>query len=519
MRVVPVPRLTRAVFALRAWAYGVLLLGLVGLILVYEVNDGKIARSLKHWNFFSPAPTRHQPVLAVSNSNYFPTLFVLLNRLRELENRELRVPLPQRTLDWEERAIIADELLNYSLTLEDRVSTTVSKMDSLIKLADTRNLGSRGKLLVAIEATISDPEKSIERLARIGLTELKFIDFLKTVDGELEPALECSKELLDRFPDDLLVAEFLESRVMMLLGRQEYDATIALMQQMLNAYQSSRSLPLEQVAVQLPDRILFVKMRYDQVIDELRQQKPGAVERYYEAISKVASNPRIGALAYEEILSAGSFFEQTGQFDYARDLYGLIGRKLSFHLDELIAQAAAEDSRLGLTRLESFGQKVDLKGSKPDGTIVEPKSYLDKIVVLYFWPGTQPDQSFKKAVELNATMRQFREAPVEFLGICFDSDSESRAVDTYTKVPNWHLKLEDHVAFVKQLSVNIGIPNRPYVVILDRTGSICAINVSSDRLRANLNELLFKRRDTRPSSTSTRRERVSEGNGTRATIQ
>jgi peroxiredoxin len=381
----------------------------------------------------------------------------------------------------------------------------------LVKLADTRNLGSRRKLLASINEAISDPDKTIERLGRIGQTELHYIDYLKTVNGDLVPALESSKDLLGRFPDDLHVAAFLESRVIMLLMRQEYDATIGLLQQMLDAYQHSRNLQLEQVAQQAPDRILFVQIRYDKVIEDLRRQRPGAVERYFEAISKIASNPKIGVMAYREVLAAGSYFEQTGQFDHARDLYGLVARKLSFHSDALIAQAAKEDSRLGLIRLDSFGRKVDLHGRKPDGTIVGPTTYADRIVVLYFWPGMQPDQSFRQAVELNETMRQFRGAPVDFLGICVDSDADSRAVETYRKVPNWNLKLEDHLTCVQQLSTDIGIPNRPYVMILDRNGNICAINVSSDKLMANLNELLFKRRDTRQSSTTVRPERSSGG--------
>jgi hypothetical protein len=101
-------------------------------------------------------------------------------------------------------------------------------------------------------------------------------------------------------------------------------------------------------------------------------------------------------------------------------------------------------------------------------------------------------------LELNAIVRNYRDAGVVFLGIGVDSDTTAQAEAIFKKVPNWHLQMAEHLGTVGKLEVELGIPKAPYVTILDKEGKVCAINVSPLQLKNQLDGLLGRRPERVP---------------------
>ena len=143
--------------------------------------------------------------------------------------------------------------------------------------------------------------------------------------------------------------------------------------------------------------------------------------------------------------------------------------------------------------MDSLGREVQVAGTLPDGKAVDSDSLRGQFVVLYFWRGQMPAESYQSALELNAVVRNYRDAGVVFLGIGADSDTPAQAEATFKKVPAWHLQLAEHLAAVGKLEVDLGIPKAPYVTILDKEGKVCAINVSPLQLKPQLDRLLRRR--------------------------
>lgn len=474
-----------------AWIYAAVLLALVGTICFFEFWDGDFAKFLSQIGLRS-APRYVLPAMAASREEYLAAVTVGLDRMDVLEEREPVVSYPQKVMDYEERVRLADQVLEHALTESDYHDTLVSKMESLVKLAETRNLQSREMLLTAIKAYQAHPDSAVRKLVMLGAADLAFIDFLKTPGGEISPALAAARALLADFPNDEEVARFLDAQSTLLVNRQRYDAAIDLLKTLQIAYHDNANLSIKTMAETLADRIFFVEIRFDQVVERMRNQRPGAQEIFLEALAKIASNPNAGMMSFTEVARAAYFYEQVGRIDNARDIYGLLERKMAFNSDRRIAEAARDSARRGLKRLDSLGRNVDLQGTKPDGTKISLAELRDQIVVLYFWRGIHSQASFQTAVELNETMRLYKDSPVVFLGIAADNDSDEQAMVTFNKIPNWQFKLADHLATVQKLEQDLGIPNGPYVTILDRQGNICAINVTPPQLKGLLDNLLTR---------------------------
>jgi peroxiredoxin len=279
----------------------------------------------------------------------------------------------------------------------------------------------------------------------------------------------------------------------MLVTRKKHELAIDLLRRMRETFKDSNSLALTNLAAAIPDRILFVEIRFDEALERMQTNKEGADAFFLDCLAKLAANPQAGPQAFRQILDAAQFYEQTGRFLNAKDIYQLLDREMARNRDPLIARSAKEAAERGLARMDSLGREVQVAGTLPDGKAVDSDSLRGQFVVLYFWRGQMPAESYQSALELNAVVRNYRDAGVVFLGIGADSDTPAQAEATFKKVPAWHLQLAEHLAAVGKLEVDLGIPKAPYVTILDKEGKVCAINVSPLQLKPQLDRLLRRR--------------------------
>lgn len=483
---------TQRMFDLQTVCYLLVFLGLVGSIAWFEWFGGSWQQVQLLFDS-QPSNQFRLPEFSSDRVAYSTDTLSQLEQLERLEAREPEVSYAQRIMDWEERVGLADRLLEGQLTEVDYHDTLVSKLYSLVNLTETRNLRSREMMLAAIDQYREHPDDEVRKLVQIGNVEIGFIDCLKTPDASAEPALQRTDELLASFPNDEAVGQFLDSQALMLVTRKKHELAIDLLRRMRETFKDSNSLALTNLAAAIPDRILFVEIRFDEALERMQTNKEGADAFFLDCLAKLAANPQAGPQAFRQILDAAQFYEQTGRFLNAKDIYQLLDREMARNRDPLIARSAKEAAERGLARMDSLGREVQVAGTLPDGKAVDSDSLRGQFVVLYFWRGQMPAESYQSALELNAVVRNYRDAGVVFLGIGADSDTPAQAEATFKKVPAWHLQLAEHLAAVGKLEVDLGIPKAPYVTILDKEGKVCAINVSPLQLKPQLDRLLRRR--------------------------
>ncbi|MFO0454893.1 MAG: TlpA family protein disulfide reductase, partial [Planctomycetota bacterium] len=317
-------------------------------------------------------------------------------------------------------------------------------------------------------------------------------------DAAAAPALERTRLLLETFPEDEAVCVFLDGQANILAARRRYDVAINLLEQMLDSLKETKSEKLKSVAAELPDKILMFEVRFDEAIERLRGNEPGADEFLLDCLAKLASHPQAGKAALDQIRDGAIYYEQLGKVRNARDIYQLLERKMSQNKDPIVAQTAQQTATLGYARLDSLGKPLPLLGQLPDGKQINGDSLRGQIVVVYFWSNQSAQAAFQTAQELDKLLKSYGSDRVCLLGIGTEDCSVEQAESVFKRLPEWHLQLEDHQQVVDRLEKELGIAEPPYVAVLDKQGKLCAVNVSPPQLKKQLDSMLGRRSEGSP---------------------
>lgn len=438
------------------------------------------------------------PTFAADGKGYSEDTQELLKILSFLKAREPEVSYSQRILDWQMRADLATELLELPLTEKDYRETLISQVYSLVNLSETRNLRSRRQMIEAIEKHRNHPIEDVRKLVLIGDVGIGVIDYLKIEDAAADPALERTRLLLETFPEDEAVCVFLDGQANILAARRRYDVAINLLEQMLASLKAPKTDRLKSIAAELPDKILMFEVRFDEAIERLRDNEPGADEFLLDCLAKLASHPQAGKAALEQIRDGAVYYEQLGKTRNARDIYQLLERKMSQNKDPLVAQTAQRTATQGYARLDSLGKPLPLLGQLPDGKPINGDSLRGQIVVVYFWSNQSAEAALQTAQELDKLLKNYGNDRVCLLGIGTEDCSAEQAESVFKRLPEWHLQLEDHRQVVDRLEQELGIAEPPYVAVLDKQGKLCAVNVSPPQLKKQLDSMLGRRPEGSP---------------------
>jgi|694.fasta_scaffold107855_3 hypothetical protein len=438
------------------------------------------------------------PTFAADGKGYSEDTQELLKIMSFLKAREPEVSYSQRILDWQMRVDLATELLELPLTEKDYRETLISQVYSLVNLSETRNLRSRAQLIEAIDKHRDHPIEDVRKLVLIGDVGIGVIDYLKIEDAAAAPALERTRLLLETFPEDEAVCVFLDGQANILAARRRYDVAINLLEQMLDSLKETKSEKLKSVAAELPDKILMFEVRFDEAIERLRGNEPGADEFLLDCLAKLASHPQAGKAALDQIRDGAIYYEQLGKVRNARDIYQLLERKMSQNKDPIVAQTAQQTATLGYARLDSLGKPLPLLGQLPDGKQINGDSLRGQIVVVYFWSNQSAQAAFQTAQELDKLLKSYGSDRVCLLGIGTEDCSVEQAESVFKRLPEWHLQLEDHQQVVDRLEKELGIAEPPYVAVLDKQGKLCAVNVSPPQLKKQLDSMLGRRSEGSP---------------------
>jgi tetratricopeptide (TPR) repeat protein len=433
------------------------------------------------------------PNFAADGNGYSEDTQDLLKIMSLLKAREPEVSYSQRIVDWQMRADLATELLELPLTEKDYRETLISQIYSLVNLSETRNLRSRGQLIEAIEKHRNHPIEDVRKLALIGDVGIGVIDYLKIENAAADPALKRTRFLLENFPEDEAVCIFLDGQANLLAARRRYEVAIKLLEQMLASLTEQKSNRLKSIAAELPDKILMLEVRFDDAIERLQGNEPGADEFLLDCLAKLASHPQAGKAALEQIRDGAIYYEQLGKFRNARDIYQLLERKMSQNKNPLIAQTAQQTAAAGYARLDSLGKPLPLLGQLPDGKQINGESLRGQIVVVYFWSNQSAQAAFQTSQELDRLLKNYGSDRVCLLGIGTEDYSAEQAESVFKRLPEWNLQLEDHQEVVDRLEKELGIAEPPYVAVLDKQGRLCAINVSTPQLKKQLDSMLGRR--------------------------
>jgi peroxiredoxin len=132
----------------------------------------------------------------------------------------------------------------------------------------------------------------------------------------------------------------------------------------------------------------------------------------------------------------------------------------------------------------------DFSGPNPDGKIISLKENLGKVTIIDFWAAWCKPCRIENP-NMVALYNDFKDKGLKIIGVSLDKEDAADAWKQAIEVD----KLDwAHVSNLKHwkepIALLYGVNEIPSIFILDEKGTILAINLRGDALRAKITELL-----------------------------
>lgn len=144
-----------------------------------------------------------------------------------------------------------------------------------------------------------------------------------------------------------------------------------------------------------------------------------------------------------------------------------------------------------ITRLNSVGKQLPLKGTTVSGQAFDLTGYAGKIVVLHYWDSKNPAVLADTAV-LKAIEAKFARDNVSIVGISLDSDAKQLAGVLQQARINWP-QLWSEGGMESQHAVEMGIVTLPTIMLVDKTGKVVHRGLHISQLDAEITTLVGRK--------------------------
>ena len=188
-----------------------------------------------------------------------------------------------------------------------------------------------------------------------------------------------------------------------------------------------------------------------------------------------------GADTAEAMLQLGFSQEHAGNENAAKDWYAKIA-------DQFPKSNSAKKSAGAITRLESVGKQMRLRGTTVTGSKIDLATYRGKVVLIHYWATwSQPcltDLSVLKDIQAKYARDHFA-----IVGVSLDANKDDlRRYLTQNRLP-WP-QLHEEGGLDSRLANELGILTLPTMLLVDRRGRVINRNVDVGGLDGELKKLL-----------------------------
>ncbi|MEZ6094643.1 MAG: hypothetical protein R3C03_10470 [Pirellulaceae bacterium] len=375
------------------------------------------------------------------------------------------------------RVKIGDELLDFPLTQLERQDVLVSNLDALIELTKTRDFPSREHMLELLDFVLTDFDPTVKRKAEIVYAINESIDFTRVLDQDFTPARDAIAVILKQYPNDIEVANCIKEISVQFVMLEHLDQAVELMQSMENAYRNSSVPELKKIASVMPDSIRLARVRFDMAMREMSMSIP-AFERFINTVLLLTDGEPMGELLCRHTLNAGKFCENTGRYSEAKDIYQGICGNLESSQSTLATKATFRQAEQGLKRIDSLGENLEITTLFANASPAEGKAEMPWLVV--FYPPAKDEQDSRILRVLDENVKKARSAGCNVVGYRIENDDIDSNADEETSNtfnPDWQLDVDEKS--LELVAARIGVPDSPYVIMLEPAGKITEINVQN----------------------------------------
>ncbi len=230
----------------------------------------------------------------------------------------------------------------------------------------------------------------------------------------------------------------------------------------------------------------YVKFRWMNAAYTVSLQKPDAdyakiQEKWLTDLEAFVKDHPTSEDAAEAMLQLALAEEFAGKDDEAKQWYGRIAK-------EFQSLPTAKKAAGAITRLESVGKSVQVRGGTADGKFVDLAQYRGKTVLVHYWATwCEPcKQEFGLLKDLQA---KYAGRGFELIGVNLDNDAQD-----LVKYLNGHRlpwpQLHEEGGLDSRLANELGILTLPTMILVDKEGNVISRKIHAAELDAELSKRL-----------------------------
>jgi thiol-disulfide isomerase/thioredoxin len=234
----------------------------------------------------------------------------------------------------------------------------------------------------------------------------------------------------------------------------------------------------------LLDMAVTMELKFPEKMETLiKSRDDESVQAVIDAVSEMAARRQTGTML--SMLAQGIYgLEAIDRFADAELLLNVLERTFSQTTDRQTKERLAEMLEKARTRAKLMASTVKVKGTAHDDRALKWEDYADKVVLVYFWSGTN-EISVNDLAGLMEFYEKYKDKGFEVVSV--NVDDKRQIVDEFfkfNKLPFVTLVSSpgEPAGTNSALARQFGVEVVPYGALVDRKGKVVAMNVIGQRI-------------------------------------
>lgn len=229
-----------------------------------------------------------------------------------------------------------------------------------------------------------DRQEPIAVQAQLALIEIDAMD-----SSQVRVTADRIATLVDRYPDDGRVISSLrrmvEQKIMDASQRQAGLQLAATIVEKIDPEEMFEYAKLSSMLQDFQDWTVLGEQDFFNAWEARSFSGDAGYELLRNTATKLAQQPTIGPAMLQRILEVGAWFEYANQYKFASEIYEAINDNAARYQLPSVRDRAQRTGAQGIKRCDSMGKKIELVGTKPDGSPIKAADYQGRVVVLMYF--------------------------------------------------------------------------------------------------------------------------------------
>jgi hypothetical protein len=420
----------------------------------------------------------------------------LANLIFELE-QSLEGKMPAEQVELNRQCIqVADRMLTMALTSQQQALAKNTKLSALARIYglnyvyknDIPNIES--ELRETAIAYLLDSNPLLVRDAGLALLKVNVFELAKLPSTTSpKPIADEIVGLLKQHPEDEYVMSTIRLVLDSCLIENERNglSLIKSLNEQKNEFASDR---IKAIFQDCSDKALLIESRYQKRFDDRWVNGAFGQEELLKLSSELVKNPDSGPLLIAKVDEVAHWFEQENRHENAIQIYDAMLNASENGMHAVANDFAKKTAEAGMRRNKLVNTKIDLSGFAPDGSMILPEEFNNRVVVVIYWSNHDAN-SIAGLQQFHEETKSWRSKSIAVVAVCVDDNSVNDVIRLATKLTPFRFMVGDPAGNgTNHVLEQCPSTRVPRAMLIGKDGIVVDVNVPLGELKTDAEGIL-----------------------------